>query len=182
MKVDLSKYHNRHTLKNQFFRILWSMVYYVLFRTFPSRLFNKWRIFLLKCFGAKIEYSCDVYNSVKIWAPWNLVMGKYSCLGPGVDCYNVDKIIIGDNTVISQKTFLCTCSHDITDSLNPLITAPVIIESQVWVAAECYVGMGVTIHEGAVIGAKGCVFKNIDSWSIVGGNPAKFIKKRIIIK
>lgn len=47
-------------------------------------------------------------------------------------------------------------------------------------AAEAFIGPGVTIGEGAVVGARGCVFKDVDPWTVVGGNPAKFIKKRII--
>ena len=95
-------------------------------------------------------------------------------------CYNVDKVIIGAHSTISQKSYLCTASHDITKSTNPLITAPIIIKDQVWVGAAVFIGMGVTIHKGAVVGARAAVFKNVDSWTVVGGNPAKFIKKRKI--
>ena len=54
------------------------------------------------------------------------------------------------------------------------------IRCKVWVAAEAFIGMGVIIGEGAVVGARACVFKNVEPWTVVGGNPAKFIKKRII--
>ena len=40
--------------------------------------------------------------------------------------------------------------------------------------------MGVTVGEGAVVGARAAVFKNIEPWTVVGGNPAKYIKKRVI--
>ncbi|WPX41440.1 DapH/DapD/GlmU-related protein [Akkermansia sp. N21116] len=89
-------------------------------------------------------------------------------------------IRIEANTTVSQGAYLCTASHDITDPLNPLITAPIVIEDQAWIGARAFVGMGVTIGQGAVVGATASVYKDVDPWSVVGGNPAWLIKKRII--
>ena len=97
-----------------------------------------------------------------------------------VDCYNVDKVIIGANSTISQKSYLCTASHDVSKSSNPLITAPIIIEEQVWIGAGVFIGMGVVVGKGVVVGATSSVYKSVNPWEIVGGNPAKFIKKRIL--
>ena len=108
--------------------------------------------------------------------PWNLEMHEYSCLAPQVDCYNVAKIIIKVNSTVSKKAYLCTASHDITKSSNLLIFAPIIIQDQVWIGASAYINMGVKIGQGSVIGATASVYKNVQPWSIVGGNPAKFIK------
>lgn len=107
-------------------------------------------------------------------------MAEYSCMDSYVDCYNVDMIKIGAHSTVSQKTFLCTASHDITNSKHPLITAPLIIEDQVWIAADAFISMGLTIGQGAVVGARAVVVKDVESWTVVGGNPAKFIKKREI--
>jgi putative colanic acid biosynthesis acetyltransferase WcaF len=107
-------------------------------------------------------------------------MREYSCLGPEVDCYNVNKIIIGAHSTVSQKSYLCTASHDITKSNNPLITAPIIIKDQVWIGASVFLGMGITINTGVVIGETASVYKYVQAWTIVGGNPAVFIKKREI--
>ena len=52
------------------------------------------------------------------------------------------------------------------------------IEDQVWVSAKAFVGMGVTIGQGAVVGATASVYKDVEPWTVVGGNPARFIKKR----
>jgi putative colanic acid biosynthesis acetyltransferase WcaF len=108
-------------------------------------------------------------------------MKEYSILGDEVDCYNVDKIMIGAHSVVSQKTYLCSASHDFLKVDMPLITAPIIIEDQVWIAADAYIGMGVTIGQGAVVGARSSVFKDVMPWSVVGGNPAHFIKKREMV-
>ncbi|GHV57257.1 hypothetical protein FACS1894182_05640 [Bacteroidia bacterium] len=107
-------------------------------------------------------------------------MGRYACLATGVDCYNADKITIGDNATVSQKTSLCTASHDITSPENKWISAPIVVEDQAWIAAEAYIAPGVTIGQGAVVGARTAVFKDVEPWTVVGGNPAKFIKKREI--
>lgn len=180
LKVDLSKYEHSFSIKNKVGRVLWSIAYAVLFRPFGLGVFNKWRNFILVLFGAKIGKGSIVYASVKIWAPWNLSVGKYVCLGEDVDCYNQGKITIGDNTTVSQKSYLCASSHDISDVKNNLLLKPIVIKDQVWVAANSFIGPGVQIEQGAVVGATASVFKNVDSWTVVGGNPAKFIKKRII--
>lgn len=179
-KIDLSKYHNSLSRRHQIIRLLWGIVWGLLARPLPRSLGLGWKRSLLRLFGAKIHPTAVVYSSAKIYFPRNLIMDAYSCLASDVDCYNVDVIHIGANTTVSQGTFLCTASHDITNPLNPLITAPILIEDQAWVAADAFVGMGVTIGQGAVVGARAAVFKDVEPWTVVGGNPAKFIKKRII--
>ena len=178
--IDVSKYKNQLTIKHKIKRILWSLTWYLFAKPFPRKICNFWKLFLLRLFGAKIHKTADVYSSVKIYAPWNLEMGEHSCLAPEVDCYNVNKIIIGAHSTVSQKSYLCSASHDVTKSDIPLITAPIIIKDQVWIGANVFLGMGVTINTGAVIGATASVYKDVEAWTVVGGNPAKFIKKREI--
>lgn len=178
--VDLSNYHNSLSRKNQIARLIWSIVWTVFARPLPRSLGNGWKLFLLRLFGAKVHIKAVVYSSVRIYMPWKLEMAEYSCLSPEVDCYNVDMIRIGAHSTVSQKTYLCTASHDITKSHNPLITAPIVIEDQAWIGASAFIGMGVTIGQGAVVGATASVYKDVEDWTIVGGNPAKFIKKREI--
>jgi putative colanic acid biosynthesis acetyltransferase WcaF len=179
-KVNLSEYKNSLSKGNQIKRFVWSIVWFLCARPFPRNVASTWKLFLLRLFGAKIHKTANVYSTVKIYAPWNLEMHAYSCLAPEVDCYNVDKITIGANSTISQKSYLCSASHDITKRDNPLITAPIIIKDQVWVGADVFISMGVIVKQGAVIGATSSIYKNVDAWTVVGGNPAKFIKKRII--
>jgi len=179
-KVDLSKYQNNLSKFNQVKRFLWTITWVLLARPFPRSIGNNWKILLLKLFGAKIAKNVVIYSSVKIYAPWNLEMKEYSCLAPEVDCYNVDKVIIGSHSTVSQKSYLCTASHDISKSSNPLITMPIIIEDQVWIGASAFIGLGVTIGQGVVVGATSSVYKDVDSWTVIGGNPAKFLKNRKI--
>lgn len=181
-KVDLSQYESDFSVSNKIVRLIWNLCYWIFFRPFGLIVFRLWRNVVLRIFGAELAPSVNIYASVKIWAPWNLEMGDYSSLGPNVDCYNQGKITIGANTTISQKTYLCASSHDITDTKHALILKPIIIEDQVWVAADAFIGPGVSIGQGAVVAARSAVFKDVEPWTVVGSNPAKFIKKRELTK
>lgn len=161
-------------------RGVWNIVWAIFFRPFPSKIFRVWRNFVLRIFGAKIHKRAGVYASCKIWAPWNLEMKRNAWLGPNVNCYNTTKIVLDEDVTISQNATLCASSHNIYSSKHELIVKPIIVCRKAWVASEAFVGMGVTIGEGAVVGARAAVFKDVEPWTVVGGNPAKFIKKRII--
>ena len=160
-------------------RIIWYFVNATIFRLFATSLCKRFRNMLLRAFGAQIDKDALVYSSCKIYAPWNLKIGR-ACIGPNTELYNKDFIIIGNDCVVSQRTYICTASHDISSLMIPLKTAPIFLGDNVWIAAEAFVGPGVTIGEGAVVGARAAVFKDVEPWTVVGGNPAQFIKKRII--
>lgn len=178
--MEARPYKNHLGFKNKCFRVLWNFAYIVFFRFTPNPLFWAWRAFVLRCFGASIGKHCKIRSSASIWAPWNIVLEDYVCIGQNARIYSVDRIVLKTKTCISQGAYLCTASHDITKKGNPLITAPIMMDSFSWVAADAFVGMGVTIGEGAVVGARAAVFKDVEPWTVVGGNPAKFIKKRIL--
>lgn len=180
MLVDLSNYKNELSQKNQIIRFIWNMIWLIFARWLPRSFARQWKLMLVRLFGGKVHSTANIYSSARIYMPWNLEMHEYSCLAPEVDCYNVAKISIGAHCTVSQKTYLCAASHDITKSNNPLITAPIIIGDQAWIGASTFIAMGVTVGQGAVVGARTAVFKDVPSWTIVGGNPAKFIKKREI--
>jgi putative colanic acid biosynthesis acetyltransferase WcaF len=174
------KYETKFSFKNRIMRLIWNFVYFLFFRLTPSWTLNTWRIFILKIFGAKIGKGCIVYPTCKIWAPWNLEMGDLSVLADGVDCYNIAKITIGSKVAVSQRSFLCTGSHDITSLKRPLTSNAITLENHAWICAETFVAPGVIIKEGAVAGARAVVLKDVNAWHVVGGNPASFIKKRVI--
>ena len=179
-KIDLSKYHNALSRRHQIVRLLWSVTWAIGARWMPRSIGSGWKRVLLRLFGAKISSTAVVYSSARVYYPANLTRGPYSCLASGVDCYNVAPVHIGANSTVSQGTFLCTASHDISSPMHPLITAPIIIADQAWIGAYAYIGMGVTVGQGAVVGATASVYKDVEPWTVVGGNPAKFLKKRII--
>jgi len=177
MKVDVSDCPSSHSLANKLGRAVWGIVWLCLYRPSPKP-FHFWRRFLLRLFGARIGHGAHPHASVKIWAPWNLRMGDHSCLSHDVDCYCVAPIFIRAHATVSQYSFLCAASHDIDDPNMPLTTAPIVIGEGAWVAADVFVAPGVTIGDGAVVGARSSVFRDVAPWTVVAGNPARFIKKR----
>ena len=180
-ELDLKNYKNRHSLKSKIARALWNVVWLLLFRPTPrGNLFRPWRIALLKLFGAKVRWSSNVLPSCRIWQPWKLTMGAYACLSEDVDCYTVDEIVIRDQATVSQGVKLCCASHDISSKIMELTYRPIVISTNAWVAGWAIILPGVTIGEGAVVAAGAVVTKDVEPWAVVGGNPAKFIKKRML--
>ena len=162
-------------------RVIWNVTCALLFRPAVTPLFRKWRIALLKLFGAKVEWDANVYASVRVWAPWMLKMGHRACLGPEVVCYNQDWVVLEEDAIVSQYSYLCTAGHNVSLANTAdagLVTAPIVLRSKSWIGARAYIGMGVEISEGTVVGATASVYKNVGPWVVVGGNPAKVIKKR----
>lgn len=168
------------SVKNKFARYCWSSVWGPITFLLPRSLGNSLKIFVLRLFGAKVDRSAKIYSGVKIYQPWKLVVGANSALAPGVDCYNVDWIFIGSNTTVSQNAYLCTASHDIEDGHHRLVTKSICIGDQVWIGARAFINMGVNVGEGSVVAGQSFVNKDVQKWSVVGGNPFKYIKKREI--
>ena len=175
----LQNYTNRHSLKSKILRVMWNVTWLVLARWTPrGNLFRPWRIALLKLFGAKVKWSSNVLPSCKIWYPPNLTMGEYACLSEDVDCYTVAPIVIGDQATISQGVKLCTAGHDITSKIMELTYKPITIGANAWIAGWSILLPGVSIGEGAVVAAGAVVTRDVEPWTVVGGNPAKVLKKR----
>lgn len=180
INMDYMNFKSPYSRWDKVRRLLWMITWGVLARPFPKSTLAGWKRCLLRLFGAKIASTAIVYAEAKVFKPWLLEMKDYACLASGVDCYNAAFISIGVNATVSQRAYLCTAGHDISDPHHSQTEAPIIIEDMAWVCAEAFVGQGVIVGEGAVVGARAAVFKNVEPWTVVGGNPAKFIKKRII--
>ena len=177
-------YKNEFSFRQKVARVLWALARAVLFRPTFARFYpcQLWRNMVLRMFGTKTWYQAQYFPTVRIWAPWNLKTGRSVAIDDQVDLYNVAPITLGHMVSISRRAFLCTASYDISDVGRPLKTAPIKIGNGVWIGAESYIGPGVTIGEGAVIAARAVVVKDVPVWTVVGGNPAKFIKERPVDK
>ncbi|MEM6473143.1 MAG: putative colanic acid biosynthesis acetyltransferase [Planctomycetota bacterium] len=166
-----------HSLKNKLGRVLWWFGWWMLFRPSPRPLFL-WRVIVLRMFGASIDRKTRIDPSVRIWVPWNLKAGADASVGHHADLYNVAPISLGNRTTVSQYSYLCAASHDLNDPHMKLTSAPIIVSDGAWVCARAFIGPGVRVGEGAVVGACGVVVKDVPALSIVVGNPAREIKKR----
>lgn len=178
--------HNQDTftgpsfsLKDRIKRMIWGIVSSVLFRLSPKPM-HSWRAFLLRCFGATVGRGVHVYPNVKIWAPWNLNLGDECGIANGTILYSQGKITIGKRVVVSQGAHLCAGTHDYSQPGFPLITMPITIGDHAWIAAEVFVHPGVTIGEGAVIGARSVVQRDMPAWMVCAGHPCKPLKSRVL--
>ncbi len=165
------------SLGNRLLRVVWMAAWLVLARFTPPPL-HGWRRLILRAFGAKVGKGARVHASVLIWLPGNLELGDNVLIGPGVRLYNQGRIVIGARSVISQRAHICASSHDVCDPQFQLVCRPVAIGEQCWVAAEAFVGPGVTMGDRSVLAARGALFSNAKSDGVYGGNPAAWLKDR----
>lgn len=164
--------------KSKLFVQLWWLVYALFFRPSPQ-IFYGWRRFLLKCFGAKIGKDVIIRPTARITYPWKVQIGDYSWIGDDVVLYSLGKITIGNNSVISQKSYICTGTHDYKSHDFRIYAEEIIIKDKCWLATDVFVSPGITINEGVVVGARSTVISDLKPFSVYLGSPAKFYKNRL---
>jgi putative colanic acid biosynthesis acetyltransferase WcaF len=157
--------------RSGFVVLLWQVVQSTLFGMSPQPLYA-WRRALLRLFGAKIGRRVLIRPTARVTYPWKVEIGDCSWIGDHVELYSLDRITIGEHVVVSQKSYLCTGSHDCREIAFNYKNRPIIVEAQVWIASDVFVGPGVTIERGAVIGARSTVFHNVLAATIAYGTPA----------
>lgn len=166
------------SFKQKLGRVAWWFVQATLWR-WSWHNFYGYRRCLLRLFGAKVDPTARIRPSVRIECPWNISLGVSSVIGDRANIYAVGPISIADRCTISQGAHLCAGSHDFENPAMPLLRCPIRIQSDAWVAADAFVGPGVTVGEGALLGARGCAFSDLEPWTIYGGNPARRLKARL---
>ena len=123
--------------------------------------------------GARI-CSCNSKAIIQIGA--NTTIGYHNFI------FASDSIIIGDDCLIAPFAYFVDSNHKINKEYKineqPNETAPIVIGNDVWIASNVTILKGVTIGDGAVIAANSVVNSNIEPYSVYGGTPAKFIKRR----
>lgn len=133
---------------------------------------------LLRLFGAQLGRECHIYAGARIWAPWNLVCGDGVAIADGAEIYNPAVITLGDHAIVSQQAYLCGATHDLGDPEFPMISAPIRIGERAWICARATVQMGITVGAGAVLALGAIATRDLESWSIHAGVPARKIKDR----
>ncbi|MEM7229327.1 MAG: putative colanic acid biosynthesis acetyltransferase [Planctomycetota bacterium] len=172
-----ARHDSPYTTKEKIGRLLWAIVQATIFQ-YSFHNWYGWRSMLLRMFGATIANDVVIRRTVKVECPWNLTMGKNSCLGDHVIAYCLGPITIGERVSVSQHAHLCAGTHDYKDPALPLLRPPIVIEDDVWIATQAFVGPNVTVGRGAILGARACAYKNCKPWMIYGGNPARAIIAR----
>jgi len=172
-----ARHHSPYSTREKLKRLLWAVTQATLFR-WSFHTMNGWRAMLLRMFGARVGKPCMIRRTVRIECPWNLSIGNNVAIGDRATLYALGPITLGDRVTISQHVHLCAGTHDFDQPNMPLIRPPITIEADAWIAADAFVGPGVSVHEGAILGARACAFSDLKAWTIYGGNPAKAIKPR----
>ncbi|WP_107669538.1 hormogonium polysaccharide biosynthesis acetyltransferase HpsU [Cyanothece sp. BG0011] len=172
--VNLSQYDQSWYDRGRpgWYVLLWWLIQSV---AFPLSLHNAngFRCWLLRRFGATIGKKVIIRPTARFTYPWKVSIGDYSWVGDDVVFYSLEAIKIGSHSVISQKCYLCTGSHDFQDQTFNLMVKPIIIGNGVWVATDCFIAPGVKIGSNAVIGARSSVFKDITVAMVAWGSPCK---------
>lgn len=137
-----------------------------------------WRRMLLRAFGARLGRQVVIRPTARIEVPWLLSVGDYSSIGDFAIIYNLGPTSIGRRVSISQWAHLCAGTHDYTRWNMPLLRPPITIGDDVWIAAEGFVGPGVTVGNGAILGARGAAFRDLEPWTIYAGSPARAVRER----
>jgi putative colanic acid biosynthesis acetyltransferase WcaF len=179
LRVNVYNAPNDTPLKVKLLRALWGL-FQIPFWAHTPKAFSPLRIALLKLFGAEIGPGCIVGSGVQIWVPWNLTMGECSTIGADTEIQNFVPVTIGRHVVISQRNYICTSTHDHTDPRFVLVSTPITIGSQAWIASECVLGPGAEIGEGTVISVRSVVSKPMPAWMICAGNPCRPLVERVI--
>ena len=172
------------SLKNKLLNAMWYVVNHTFFRFTPSHfnIFRKYRVFLTRLFGAKIDWSVSLDPSAILDYPWNIEMHKKSSLGKNCWVYALDKVYIGEFSCVGKNVFLLGGSHDVNSCTFDQTIGQICIKECCWVATSAIVLPNIEIGKFSVVGAGAVVTKNVEDFSVVGGNPAVLLRKRILNK
>lgn len=156
---------------------LWWLVQATLFRGSPQICYG-WRRWLLRRFGARVGRGVLIRPTVEITYPWKLTIGDYSWVGDGAVLYTLGEIYLGAHSVVSQRSYICTGSHEPESLAFAIFARPVRIGAECWLAADVFVAPGVSIGDGTVVGARSSVFDDLPPGMICRGAPARPVRRR----
>jgi putative colanic acid biosynthesis acetyltransferase WcaF len=172
-----SAYASPWSLSRRFLLFIWEYVWLCACAWTPKPL-NPWRLLVLRVFGAKIHGTPFVHQRARIQQPWNLTLHHRACLGDRANAYSLDRIVLHAGATIAQEVYLCTGTHDFTQTHIPLQTAPIVVEADVFVGARAFVLPGITLGARSIVGAAAVVTRNVDADTVVAGNPARVLGTR----
>ncbi len=164
--------------RSAFVTQLWWLVQASLFAWSPQFMYG-WRCWLLRFFGAKIGQHIRIRSSVRVTYPWKLSIGDYAWIGDNVELYTLGEISIGSHAVVSQRSYLCTGSHNPSSRDFEIYSKPIVVEDGAWLATDVFVAPGVTIGRNALIGARSSVFSDAQPDFVYMGTPARPIRERV---
>ena len=181
----MQTYNPRHkrSLSSRIKSAVWLMVNRTFFRWSPFFM-HGWRVLILRLFGAKIGRAARVKRTVIFKCPWNLILGDEVMICDNAHVFCEGKVIIGDRAQIGENTWILTGSHDVDSYDFKFECAPIRIGKASWIATNAMILSGrseTIIGDGAVVAAGSVVVKNVGGGEIVGGSPARYLRRREIL-
>lgn len=168
-------------------KIIFKIIYTFLRPLPPAQVFNRLRGYVVGLFLKKSGRNLRIYNNVSISNPHNISIGNNVVINPGCFLATSSKepadLVIDDDCLLAPRCFLETLNHCFEDRETPIRkqgsrAAPIYIGRDCWLAYSVVVLPGVTIHEGAVIGASSLVNRDVEAFTVHAGNPARYIRHR----
>jgi len=177
--TDLSKYDNSwyHAGRGVIIRSVWFIVN-ALFFINPLNPFSKLKVWLLRCFGARIGRGVVIKPGVNIKYPWHLAVGDYTWIGENVWIDSLCEVTIGAHCCLSQGAVIITGNHDYSSPVFNLMVKPVVLENGVWIGAGACLTPGVICYSHAVLSVGSVASSNLEAYSIYRGNPAVKVRQR----
>lgn len=139
------------------------------------------RVRVLRAFGAKIGRGVVIKPAVEVKYPWHLVVGDDCWIGEGAWIDNLTTVRLGNDCCISQGAYLCTGNHDWSDPRFGLIVSGIAMGDGAWAGARSILTPGCVLGEGAVAAAGSVVGGMVPEFAVYAGNPAAFVRKRVIV-
>lgn len=135
------------------------------------------------------SFSLGCYSTIEDFATVNngvgpVQIGDYSRIGIGNVI--IGPVTIGNHVILAQNIVMSGLNHKYTDihipiHLQPVTTAPIVIEDECWIGANTVITAGVTIGKHSVVAAGAVVTKDIPPYSVAVGNPARIIKQYNVV-
>ena len=172
---QLCSYRSPWSISRRLRQVIWEWVWFFFCEWTPKPC-NPWRLFILRCFGAKLNGIPFVHQRSRIDHPWNLTMHDKACLGDRAHAYCLGEVEIGPRACVAQEAYLCTGSHDLKATNWPVQTESIHIGADVFIGARAFLLPGVVVGKKAVIGACAVVTRNVASGICVVGNPARPVR------
>jgi putative colanic acid biosynthesis acetyltransferase WcaF len=152
---------------------LWFFVQHLFFKS--PILPPTFRRILLRSFGASVGSGVLIRRGVRVHFPWNLEIGDDCWIGEEVWFINHEKITIGSNVCISQRSIICSGGHDYRSASLEYAHKPVVIKDGAWFCLDAKVLPGVTIGECSVVSAGEIVRKSLPDYSMLIGGQVRQI-------
>ena len=169
-----SPYDSPWTLRQRIAMLVWEYCWAFFCRWTPKP-FNRWRLFWLRLFGAKISGLPFVHQRARIQIPWNVTLHDRATLGDRANLYSLGEIEIGARAIVAQEAYLCGGTHDLSDPNLPLQVAKITIGEDAFIGARAFIMPGVTVGARAVVGACSVVTRDVVENTRVAGNPARLL-------